>query len=96
MIDNTPPVVTPGTPRKSAAVVEIEFDAADAASPLRRGEYSVDAGSWIPVESADGVVDSPQEKFMVRLQNLSAGEHVVVFRAVDSANNAGLAKVILH
>ncbi|PYT32377.1 MAG: hypothetical protein DMG57_01920 [Acidobacteria bacterium] len=96
LIDNTPPVVTPGTPRKSAAVVEIEFDAADAASPLRRGEYSVDAGSWIPVESADGVVDSPQEKFMVRLQNLSAGEHVVVFRAVDSANNAGLAKVILH
>ncbi len=76
--------------------MEIEFEAADAASPLRHGEYSVDAGSWIPVESVDGVVDSPREKFVVRLQNISPGEHVVVFRAVDSANNAGLAKVILR
>ena len=64
--------------------------------PLRRCEYSVDAGTWTPLEAQDGVIDSPREKLVVRLENLSAGEHVLVLRAVDSANNAGLAKVVLH
>jgi hypothetical protein len=96
LIDNTPPVVTAGTPRKTASGVEVEFEAVDAASPLRRCEYSVDAGIWIPLEAADGVIDSNHEKFAVRLDHLAAGEHVLVLRALDSANNAGLAKVILH
>lgn len=96
LIDNTPPVVTAGPPRKTANGFEVEFEAVDAASPLRHCEYSVDAGIWIPLEATDGVIDSPREKFLVRLDHLSAGEHVLVLRAVDSANNAGLAKVILR
>jgi len=96
LIDNTPPVVTAGQPRKTPNGVEVEFEAVDAASPLRRCEYSVDAGSWTPLEAADGVIDSPREKFIVRLGNLPPGEHVLVVRAVDSANNAGLAKIVLH
>jgi len=96
LIDNTPPVVTAGPPRKTANGVEVEFEAVDAASPLRRCEYSVDAGIWIPLAAADGVIDSPREKFLVRLDHLSPGEHVLMLRAVDSANNAGLAKVIIR
>ena len=96
LIDNTPPVVTAGAPRKTANAVEVEFEAADAASPLRRCEYSLDAGVWTPLESLDGVIDSLREKFVVRLNQLSPGEHVLVLRALDSANNAGLAKVILR
>jgi hypothetical protein len=68
----------------------------DAASPLRRCEYSVDAGNWTPLESADGVIDSPRERFVLRLENVGPGEHLVVLRAVDSGNNAGLAKVVLR
>jgi len=96
LIDNTPPVVTARAPRKTANGVEVEFEAVDATSPLRRCEYSVDAGIWIPLEAADGVIDSPREKFVVRLDQLSPGEHVLMLRAVDSANNAGLAKVVLR
>ena len=44
----------------------------------------------------DGVIDSQREKLVVRLDRLSPGEHVLVLRAVDSANNAGLAKVVLR
>jgi hypothetical protein len=69
--------------------------AADAASPLRRCEYSLDAASWVPVEAADGVIDSLREKFALDLSNLAPGEHLLVVRAADSANNTGLAKVIL-
>jgi hypothetical protein len=95
MIDNTPPVVTIAVVRHSGATAHIEFDAADAASPLRRCEYSLDAASWVPVAAADGVIDSLREKFVLDLTGLAPGEHLLVIRAADSANNTGVAKVIL-
>jgi hypothetical protein len=96
LIDNTPPVVRAGAPRRNGTAVEIDVEAADAASALRRCEYSIDAGPWTPLEAADGIIDSPQESFQVRLRNVAPGEHVVVIRAVDSAGNAGLTKVVLR
>ncbi len=96
MIDNTPPVITVGTVRYTGGSAHIEFTAADAASPLRRCEYSLDASSWFPVEAADGVIDSLRETFSLDLNNLAPGEHVVVLRAGDSASNNGVAKVVLH
>jgi hypothetical protein len=95
MIDNTPPVVTVTLARRSGAAAHFEFEAADAASALRRCEYSLDAGEWTPVQADDGVIDSPREKFILDLNGLAAGEHLLVIRAADSANNTGLAKVIL-
>ena len=96
MIDNTPPVVTVGPVRRSGAAAEIEFEARDAASPLRRCEYSLDATGWVPLEAADGVIDSQQERFVLSLDKLTPGEHLVVIRVLDGANNAGLAKVLLR
>jgi hypothetical protein len=95
LIDNTPPVITVGMSRFSGGAAHIEFAASDAASPLRRAEYSLDAGGWVPVAAADGVIDSPQESFSIDLANLAAGEHLLVLRVADSANNVGVAKVIL-
>ena len=95
MIDNTPPVVTIGVVRHSGGAAHIEFEAADAASPLRRCEYSLDAASWVPVAAADGVIDSLREKFVLDLAGLAPGEHLLVIRAADSANNTGVTKVIL-
>ena len=95
MIDNTPPVVTIAVVRRSGATAHIEFDAADAASALRRCEYSLDAASWVPVAAADGVIDSLREKFVLDLTGLAPGEHLLVIRAADSANNTGVSKVIL-
>jgi len=95
MIDNTPPVVTIGSVRYSGGTAHVEFEAYDAASPLRHCEYSLDAGGWVPVAAADGVIDSQREKFVLDLTGLAAGEHLLVLRAADSANNTGAAKIIL-
>jgi hypothetical protein len=95
MIDNTPPVVTIGVVRHSGGAAHIEFEAADAASPLRRCEYSLDAASWVPVAAADGVIDSLRERFVLDLTGLAPGEHLLVIRTADSANNTGTTKVIL-
>jgi hypothetical protein len=95
MIDNTPPVVTMGVSHFSNGSAHVEWAAADATSALRRCEYSLDAGDWIPVEAADGVIDSLREAFSLDLANLKPGEHLLVVRASDSANNTGVAKVVL-
>jgi hypothetical protein len=95
MIDNTPPVVTFGTVRRNGATAHAEFEGADAASPLRRAEYSLDAASWTPLEAADGVIDSMRERFTLDLSDLAPGEHLLVVRVADSAGNTGVAKAVL-
>ena len=95
MIDNTPPIVTIGEVRRAGATAHIEWEATDRASSLRHCEYSLDANSWIPMDSVDGVIDSPHEKFALDLTGLTPGEHLLVIRAADSANNTGVAKVVL-
>jgi hypothetical protein len=96
LIDNTPPMVTASAARRNGSSVEIDVDAQDRESTLRRCEYSIDAGPWWPVEAADGVTDSERERFDIRIANLAAGEHLVVIRVFDSAGNAGLAKVVVR
>ncbi|HEX4594065.1 MAG TPA: hypothetical protein VH157_07310 [Bryobacteraceae bacterium] len=96
LIDNTPPVVTLGAPRRTDDHLEVDADVVDKTSPLRRCEYSLDAGPWTPVEAADGVTDSPREQFHIAIDKLRPGEHLLVVRAYDTANNAGLAKVVIR
>ena len=57
LIDNTPPMVTIHPPQRTDAHLEADVDAVDATSPLRRCEYSIDAGAWTPVEAVDGVTE---------------------------------------
>lgn len=95
MIDNTPPSLAITEVRRTGATAHVEWEATDNASALRRCEYSLDAASWVPMEAADGVIDSMRERFALDLSNLAPGEHLLVIRAADSANNTGLIKVIL-
>lgn len=96
LIDNTPPVLKAGTPSRNSGAVDLEFEATDATSPLRRCEYSIDAGPWVPMVSEDGVIDSLSEKFHLHLDGVAGGEHLLVLRAIDSGNNSGLAKIVLR
>ena len=96
LIDSTPPVVTASAPRRSGTVVEVDVDAEDRGSVLRRCEYSIDAGLWTPVEASDGVTDSARERFLIRLDKVSAGEHLIVIRVYDVAGNVGLTKVVVR
>lgn len=96
LIDNTPPVVIIGTPKHSGESVDVDVTGEDSTSPLRVCEYSLDAGSWQPIEAVDGVTDSPREQFHLHLDRIRPGEHLLVFRVYDVANNAGLARIILR
>jgi len=96
LIDNSPPVVNASAARRIGTAVEIDIDAQDRGSALRRCEYSVDARPWVPVEAVDGVTDSARERFLIHIDNFPAGEHLIVIRAYDVAGNAGLAKAVVR
>lgn len=96
LIDQTPPRVTLSAPIRSGQDTEIVVAAVDAASPLRRAEYSLDASSWKLLDADDGITDSRAEKFTLKLRGLSTGEHTVVVRVLDAAGNPGLAKTVLR
>ena len=96
LIDSTPPIVIASPARRSGNMVEVDVDAEDRGSVLRRCEYSIDAGPWMQVEAADGVTDSAKERFLLRLDKVSAAEHLIVIRVFDAAGNAGLTKVVVR
>jgi hypothetical protein len=50
----------------------------------------------MPVEAADGVTESPRERFNVQIPNFPAGEHLLVIRVYDTTGNAALAKVVIR
>lgn len=95
-IDNSPPKVTPGTSNFSGRAGEITFRVEDATSRIVRAEYSLDSGPWMPVYPTDGIPDGLSESFVVRIADLSPGEHVVALRAADSSANSGSSKVSLN
>ena len=95
LIDNTPPSVSFGKVTRNGSILDADIDAADKTSPLRLCEYSIDANFWQPVESIDGVTDSPRERFHLHLDSLKEGEHLLVVRVYDISNNAGLARITL-
>jgi hypothetical protein len=96
LIDHTPPVISFGAPRRTGTHLEVDADAVDAASPLRRAEYALDGGPWVPMDPVDGILDSPREHFTLKLDNVAPGEHLLVVRAIDSASNAGLGKIVVR
>ena len=96
VIDNTPPMITVGAPVRTNDKIEVTVDAVDQTSPLKRCEYSIDAGPWTPVEAVDGVTDSEREQFHIAVDHMQAGEHLLVIRVYDTANNAGLGKIVIR
>jgi hypothetical protein len=91
LVDNTPPLVS-----LQAGDAAVEALVVDAASPVRRLEYSVDGGPWGELHPADGISDSPEERFSIPLDGLSPGAHLVVARATDQLGNVSVARVEVH
>jgi hypothetical protein len=96
LIDQTAPRVRVAAPKSASGAYEIDIESDDAASPLRRAEYSVDGKPWQLLEAVDGITDGMTERFRMQLRGITGGEHVVVIRVYDAAGNAGLGKAVIR
>ena len=80
-------------------VIHVTLRAADSYSPIKRAEYSLDAGDWQFVEPVGLLSDSKAENYDFVIP-LPAGappaEHVVIMRVYDRFDNMGSAKVIVR
>jgi hypothetical protein len=95
-IDNTPPQVRVLKQEVGPSGVSVQFQAEDVTSPLRGADTAIDGQEWVDILPDDGIVDSRQETFTVRLDRLDPGEHIVALRAFDTAGNAGLGKAVIR
>ena len=97
-VDTTPPQVQDLKAMVQGNALHVQFRAVDSFSPIKRAEYSVDAGDWHYVEPVGGLSDSKTESydFTLPLAPASASqEHVVVVRAYDRFDNMNSAKVVV-
>ena len=100
-VDTTPPRIENLGASFQGAQVHVIFKAVDGFSPIKRAEFSLDAGEWRYVEPVGQLSDSKTEnyEFDIAPENAkdgAASEHVVVVRVYDRYENMGAAKVLIH
>jgi len=88
-IDNTPPALTASLgPKRDSIRATVRDDA----SPVRKLEFSIDAGRWEEIHPVDGIADSLEESYEIPLPP-AAGPRVVVLRATDQLGNVATARI---
>ena len=101
-VDTTPPRIENLSALIEGGEVHVIFRAADGFSPIKRAEYSVDAGEWKYVEPVGQLSDAKTENydFKTPLETTKEGgassEHVVVVRVYDRYENMGAAKTLIR
>ncbi len=106
-VDTTPPVITALSATAEGNQLRVHFRASDSFSPIKRAEYSLDAGDWQFVEPVGQLSDSKTEDYDFRVPLTAAtaapagsasvsNDHVVVVRAYDRFDNLATAKVVIR
>lgn len=91
--DTTPPRVEGLAATREGGKLAIRFTATDA-GVIAKAEVAIDGGEWTLLAPADGLADSPSEKFDARI-TAPGGEHLVVVRVQDRSGNQSSAKTAL-
>src|SRR5208337_720281 len=100
-VDTTPPRIENLTASLESGGIHVAFRAVDGFSPIKRAEYSVDAGDWKYVEPVGQLSDAKTENYDFKARpeaakdDSSSSEHVVVVRVYDRYDNMGAAKTLI-
>jgi len=95
-VDNTPPAVEEVKATVNAdRTVTVSARLKDAASPIASAEYAIDGGEWVSLAPTDGVFDAKVETVELKTSPLDKGEHSIVVRAKDEAENTGAGKAVV-
>jgi hypothetical protein len=109
-VDTTPPRLENLSATLDHGAIHISFRASDSFSPVKRAEYSVDAGDWKYVEPVGQLSDAKTENYDFKAvldsaksdspksdspKEEASSEHVVVVRVYDRYDNMGAAKTVI-
>ena len=101
-VDTTPPGIENLSAIVEGGQIHVNFRGIDNFSPLKRAEYSVDAGEWKYVEPVGQLSDAKTENYDFKAtpetskDGGDSSEHVVVVRVYDRYDNMGAAKTLIR
>lgn len=95
-VDNTPPQITGLKAALNGRRLRVQFRAADALSPIKKAEYSLDGADWRLVLPTDQLSDSLQEEYSFTVGDNLEGEHTIAVRVFDRVENVALEKVVVR
>jgi hypothetical protein len=101
-VDTTPPRIENLAASVEGGQIHVTFRSGDGFSPLKRAEYSVDAGEWKYVEPVGELSDAKTENYDFKVapettkDGAASTEHVVVVRVYDRYDNMGAAKTLVR
>jgi hypothetical protein len=102
-VDTTAPRIENLTTALDGGKIRVTFKAIDSFSPIRRAEYSIDAGDWQYVEPVGQLTDSKTEDYDFRATlpaataaAASSTDHVIVVRVYDRFENMAAAKTVIR
>ena len=101
-VDTTPPRIENLAASLDGSQLHVTFRAVDGFSPVKRAEYSVDAGEWKYVEPVGQLSDARTENYDFKVtpeiakDGGASSEHVVVVRVYDRYDNMGAAKTLVR
>jgi hypothetical protein len=101
-VDTTPPRIENLSATAEGDQIQVTFRAVDGFSPIKRAEYSVDAGEWKYVEPVGQLSDAKTENYDFKAAPeatkdvAASSEHVVVVRVYDRYDNMGAAKTVIQ
>ncbi len=99
-VDTTPPQIKELKAAVAGSRIHVTFSAWDSFSPIKKAEYSVDAGEWQFVEPVGQLSDSKNENYDFEAP-MPAGtsgqvDHVVVVRVYDRYDNMSSTKSLIR
>jgi hypothetical protein len=100
-VDTTPPRIENLLATVEGGQIHVRFRSEDGFSPIKKAEFSVDAGEWKYVEPVGRISDAKVEEYDFRVMpelgkdGSPASEHVVVVRVYDRYDNLGAAKTVV-
>ncbi|MFZ0759488.1 MAG: hypothetical protein WAM69_06000 [Candidatus Sulfotelmatobacter sp.] len=100
-VDTTPPRIENLSASVEGGEIHVTFRAVDGFSPIKRAEYSVDAGDWQYVDPVGQLSDAKTENYDFKVapepakDGAASSEHVVVVRVFDRFDNMGAAKTLI-
>jgi hypothetical protein len=101
-VDTTPPRIENLAASVDGGQIHVTFRADDGFSPIKRAEYSVDAGDWKYVEPVGQLSDGKTENYDFKItpeaakDGAASSEHVIVVRVYDRYDNMGAAKTLIR
>ena len=111
-VDTSSPQVLDLHAALEGGALHVTFRASDSFSPVRRAEFSLDAGDWQFVAPVGELSDSKTENYDFNIPvsapaapsrnkkslaaNADPNEHVLAVRAYDRFGNVGNGKVVIH